>query len=165
MKKLEMFFDYNCPYCLKGHEQLVDFLKSNPVQEIIWHPCEISVFKNEQGKPTDISIQGMFFAVDNNVDLLRYHEKVYNLIFKDKVNTKDINTFTSALDGLLDTDALRKALESGKYVKNVNDANRFAFEETGVHVVPTFRADGGFLQDRQEFFKMGPSDTGYGGTK
>jgi predicted DsbA family dithiol-disulfide isomerase len=27
MKKIEMFFDYLCPYCLLGHEQLVEFFE------------------------------------------------------------------------------------------------------------------------------------------
>ena len=167
MKKVEVFFDYNCPYCLKGHEQLVDFVRDKPELEIIWHPCEISVYKDNFAgkKPTDISLQGMFFAADNNLDLWHYHQKVYDMIFKDRTYTQNIDSFVSAFEGFLDTEALRQAFKSGKYVNKVRDSNQFAFKKTGVNVVPTYRTDGGYLQDRQEFYGMGPSDTSYNGTK
>ena len=166
MRKVEVFFDYNCPYCLKGHEQLVELMKEKPELEIIWHPCEISEYKNNfSGKHTDISLQGLFFALENGVDVWRYHEMVYDMIFKDRVYTQDIDAFANAFDGFLDTAALRQALKSGKYVDKVKNSNQFAFKKTGVHVVPTYRADGGYLQDRQEFYGMGHSDTSYGGTK
>ena len=155
----------NCPYCLKGHEQLLEILPEYPGLDIIWHPCEISVFKKEQGKETDLCQQAMFFAVENKVDLWKFHEMVYGLIFTEKANTKNIDVLANGLKDILDADALRQALKSGKYVKNVTDSNNHAFNVTGVHVVPTYRADGGVLQDRQEFYKMGPTDTGYGGKK
>ena len=166
MKKLEVFFDYNCPYCLKGHEQLAAFLKDKPDLEIIWHPCEISEYKNNfSGLHTDISLQGMFFAAENNVDLWQYHQRVYDMKFKDGVNTQDIAAFANALKDILDSEALKQALNNGKYANKVKDSNHYAFKATGVHVVPTYRADEGVLQDRQEFYGMGYSDTSYGGRK
>ena len=165
MKKLEVFFDYNCPYCLKGHEQMLDFLPKHPGLNVVWHPCEISVYKKEHGKDTDLCQQAMFFAVDCKIDLWSFHKKIYDMIFVDEANTKDVDVLTYALKDLLDAEALRQALKSGKYIKNVMESNNFAFKVTGVHVVPTYRADGGVLQDRQEFFKMGPTNTGYCGTK
>ena len=165
MKKLEVFFDYNCPYCLKGHEQLLEILPDHPGLEVVWHPCEISVFKKEQGKATDVCQQALFFAIDSKIDLWGFHKKVYEMIFVDKVNTADVDVLVNGLKDLLDAEALRQALKDGKYIKNVNAANKFAFDDTGVHVVPTYRADGGVLKDRQEFYNMGPTNTGYGGKK
>ena len=166
MKKVEVFFDYNCPFCLKGHMQLLEFVQENPKVEIIWHPCEISVYKKEkENKGLDLTLQGMFFAADNNIDLWSYHKKVYDMIFTDRVNTRDMDNFIDAFGDLLDSKVLRQALESGKYSNKLKESNHFAFEVTGVHVVPTYRADGGFLQDRQEFYGMGFSDTSYRGTK
>ena len=163
MKKVEMFFDYNCPYCLKGYDGLVEFMRDKPNLEVVWHPCEISVYK-DPSEPThsDISLQAMFFATDNNVDLWGFHKKVYDMVFRDRLNTHDVDTFVNALEGLLDVQALRQALKSGKYIERLKEANHYAFKKTGVHVVPTYRADDGYLQDRQEFFGLGDSDTGYG---
>ena len=165
MKKLEVFFDYNCPYCLKGHEQLLEILPDYPGLEIVWHPCEISVFKKEQGKATDLCQQALFFAIDKKIELWGIHKKIYDMIFTDKANTHDIDVLVKGLGDFLDGEALRQALTSGMYVNNVKESNKFAFDVTGVHVVPTYRADDGVLQDRQEFYKMGPTNTGYGGKK
>ncbi|MCL2420784.1 MAG: DsbA family protein [Defluviitaleaceae bacterium] len=166
MKKVEVFFDYNCPFCLKGHDQLKALTKEKPDLEITWHPCEISEYKNNfTGTHTDISLQGLYFVLDNGVDVWQYHQRVYDMIFKDRTYTQDVDSFVKAFDGFLDTAALAEALKSGKYTDKLKESNQFAFTVTGVHVVPTYRTDGGYLQDRQEFYGMGTSDTSYNGTK
>jgi len=33
MLKLEVFFDYACPYCLRGHEDLLELLPQYPQVE------------------------------------------------------------------------------------------------------------------------------------
>lgn len=170
MKKLEVFFDYFCPYCLKGHDQLVEFVKDKPDLELIWHPCEIYKLPGNPyaTKRTNNCIQGMFFAAEKISDLWKYHQRVYDLIFVEKVSVDDVDAFTGYFKGIFGDNGVREfgdALKGGKYKGVVDKANGYAFQETGVHVVPTYRADGGVLQDRQEFFDMGYSDTAYGGKK
>ena len=165
MKKLEVFFDFNCPYCLKGHMQLMEIMPKHPGLEIVWRPCEIRVLKKAQGR-TDLLQQAMHFAADNGVDLWKFHELAYDVVFSGKTtNTGDVDSVADYMKDLLDAADLRQALVSGKYAKMVDECNDFAFVRVGVHVVPTYRADDGCLQDRQEFFNMDPSDTGYGGVK
>jgi len=158
--KVEVFFDYNCPYCYKGHKQLKEFSAQNPGLEIIWVPCEISIYKNPS-QPThgDISLQGMFFVQESGGDLWAYHDRVYDLVFEKSRYGRDAAAFAEAMG----VDGLRQALESGKYLDKLAENNHYAFKESKVHVVPTYRRDGGFLQDRQEFYGMGDSDTAYGG--
>lgn len=165
MKKVEVFFDFNCPYCYKGHQSFVELLKEKPDLEVIWHPCEISVYKDPSvDTNADLSLQAMLFAMEHKIDLVSFQEKVYTMIFVDKLDTHNIKTLVNALTGFLDTEALHQALESGKYLEQLKEKNHFAFKETGVHVVPTYRTDGGFLEDRQEFFGLGVSDTSYLGS-
>jgi predicted DsbA family dithiol-disulfide isomerase len=154
VKKIEVFFDYNCPYCLKGHNQLVKFLRDSPETEIIWHPCEI--YERPQNYPgmyhTDLYIQAMFFAERSGIDLWQFHEKMYDIIFSDGVNVEDITALINAFTDILDSDALRKAIEAGEFRNKLRKANHYAFKITGVEIVPTYRANGRKLQDRQEFF-------------
>jgi predicted DsbA family dithiol-disulfide isomerase len=156
MKKIEVFFDYNCPYCLKGHNSFVEFMQDKPEVEVVWHPCEI--YERPQHyhgmMHTDICIQAMFFASQNGIDLWQFHEKMYNMIFNDDVNVENPNALVNAFEGFLKTDELLQALESGKYSKELKEANHYAFKVTGVEIVPTYRVDGGKLQDRQEFFGL-----------
>ena len=167
MNKIEMFFDYHCPYCLKGYNQLKEFLNDKPDTEIVWHPCEIEIYKKSSGyggsRRTNLSMQGMFFVSDNSLNIWKYHDMVYDFIFNTNKNIEDIDVFVSSFNDFLDTGAFKKAAAEGVYKNRIDEANTFAFKTTRCHVVPTFRVDGGCLQDRQEFFNMGPTSTGYGG--
>ncbi|MDR1669694.1 MAG: DsbA family protein, partial [Oscillospiraceae bacterium] len=40
LRKLEVFFDYACPYCRRGHEDLTALLPKHPDIEVVWRPCE-----------------------------------------------------------------------------------------------------------------------------
>jgi len=168
MKKLEIFFDYHCPYCFKGHEQLRDFLRQNPEVAVEWRPCEIFRLPGNTVSPKhiDLCLQGMFFVVEIAGDLESYHDKVYDLLFNKNVKVDGVDAFVGEFEGFFseaELSAFRQALKDNKYRKNLDEANNFAFRENVVHVVPTYRADDGFLQDRQEFFNMGATSTGYGG--
>lgn len=156
MKKLEVFFDYNCPYCLKGYHNLIEFLANKPDVDVVWRPCEIYERpKHYSGMMhTDICIQAMFFAAENGIDLFDFYKKMGELIFEKRVNVENIDTLSDAFEGYLDVEALRQALKSGKYSKELKDANHYALNVRGVKIVPSYSADGGELQDRQEFFGL-----------
>ncbi|MCL2015638.1 MAG: DsbA family protein [Defluviitaleaceae bacterium] len=156
MKKLEIFFDYNCPYCFKGHNNLLGILPDNPNLEIVWQPCEIYERpKNYSGMyHTDLCIQAMFFAVDIGLDILKFNEKMYNIIFNERVNVENADNLADALADILDAAQLKQALKTGKYAAQLKQANNYAFKVKGVQIVPSYSADGGKLQDRQEFFGL-----------
>ena len=142
MSKLEVFFDYACPYCLIGHNHLIDLLPDFPDLEVVWRPCESHPRPEKYGMHSDLCIQGMFFVVDNGVDLWTYHERAYSLILKRRMNVENIDILTECFSDLLDAKALREALKSGKYRKVQQKANRYAFEQSGVWVVPAYRMGG-----------------------
>ncbi|HCC35931.1 MAG TPA: hypothetical protein DEQ02_10060 [Ruminococcaceae bacterium] len=142
MSKLEVFFDYACPYCLQGHQNLLDILPDFPDTEVIWRPCESHPRPERYGMHSDLLIQGMFFAQDSGADLWAYHERAYRLILKDRANAEDIDTLAVGFAGLLNPEALHGALKNGKYIKIQRDANRYAFTESGVWVVPAYRMNG-----------------------
>ena len=144
MTKIEMFFDYACPFCFKGFNRLMELLPNYPDIEMIWHLCEAHPRPEEGfGKHSDLCIQGMFFAKENGVDVLEYHKKMFE-IYK-KIDVEDIEEFSNALKELLDADKLMQALKSGKYIQALKDANDFAYGKSGVWVLPDFRCGGNKL--------------------
>jgi len=143
MKKLEVFFDYACPFCLKGYNSLTELLPGYPDIEVVWRPCEAHPRPEKSyGKYSDLCIRGMFYAAENGVDLMAYHKKVFALYHLDKIDVEDIDVLTGALAGLLDADELAQALSSGRYVQELQEANDYAYEKSGVWIIPAFRMDG-----------------------
>jgi len=139
---MEVFFDYACPYCLKGHEYLLEVKRKHPDVEPDWQPCEAHPRPETHGPHTDLCVRGMFFARDSGVDLWKYHERVYRLALTDRIDIENIDALARGLADLLDADALRAALRSGAYTEELDRNNHHAYEESGVWAVPAYRMEG-----------------------
>lgn len=139
---LEVFFDYGCPYCLKGHENLKALLPQYPGLEIAWMPCEAHPRPEQHGMHSDLCVQGFFFAQEHGVDLWAYHAHMYKAALVDRINIEDIDTLAASVRDLLDADAFRQALEQGTYAKQQLANNDYAYEKSGVWAVPAYRMDG-----------------------
>ncbi len=142
MNQLEVFFDYACPFCLRGHEYLGDLRPLYPQIEIIWRPCEAHPRPERYGPHSDLCIQGMFFALYHGADIWAYHDRMFKAALKDRINIEDIDALSDHVRDLLDADAFRKALQNGEYARIQQDANRYAFEQSGVWAVPSYRLNG-----------------------
>ncbi|MDR0853360.1 MAG: DsbA family protein [Clostridiales Family XIII bacterium] len=145
MTKIEVFYDYACPFCFKGHQNLTELLPDFPQIEVVWHPCETHPRPEQYGVHSDLLIQGMFYAADAGVDLWQYHERAYNLIWKDSQNVENIDVLVSGFADLLDVDSFAEALTSNKYREIQQSSNDYAFEKSGVWVVPAYRMGGNKL--------------------
>ena len=144
MYQLEVFFDYTCPFCKRGHEYLLELLPAHPDVEPVWRPCEAHPRPESHGLHSDLCIQGMFFVLDAGANLHAYHERMYKAAVDDRsaVNIEDIDTLVSLVEDLVDPAAFRAALESGKYADVQRKSNEYAYLENGVHFIPSYRMAG-----------------------
>jgi len=140
--KLEVFFDYACPYCFQGHKNLVELIPDYPDVDIEWHPCESHPRPDRYGPHSDLCIQGYFFAAENGVDIWAYHSRMYRAALKEHVNIENIDELSYYVRDLIDADAFRLVLRQGIYRRALTEANEFAFECSGVWVVPAYRMEG-----------------------
>jgi predicted DsbA family dithiol-disulfide isomerase len=141
--KLEVFFDYTCPYCLRGHENLMAVRKENPALEIEWRPCEAHPRPEDWPPHSDIAIRGMFFTRDNGGDLDAYHSAVYRTHFEEKRNVEDPAVIAACVkEAGCDPGAFTAAIAAGEYVGELNRANDYAYEQSGVWAVPAYRLNG-----------------------
>jgi len=83
----------------------------------------------------------MFFAAEHGIDLWIFHNRAYSLMLDTDVNVEDIDALAESLSDLLDADGLRKALTSGKHLSVQQDANEYAFGQSEVWAVPSYRMD------------------------
>ena len=142
MKKVEMFFDYSCPFCFRGFRFLTELLPDYPHVEMVWRPLEIHPRPDDDfGKHSDLCLRTLFFAVEKDVDLMAFHKKMFSLYHYEKINVEDIDTLAEALTEFLDADELRRILKSGKYEQELKDACEYAFKKTGIWIIPAFRME------------------------
>ena len=138
MPVVEMFFDYSCPYCLRGHEYLLEVIGDYPSIQMHWQPCEAHP-RPEPGPHVDLAIQGMLFARDAGADLWAFHERMYDAILRKRIDRENIDALAEAVGDLVDKEAFKKALRDGVYAKEQLGINDHAYEESGVWAVPSFR--------------------------
>lgn len=150
MSKLEVFFDYACPYCLRGHEYLVELLPQHPDIEVEWHPCEAHPRPDRYGPHSDLCARGMYFALEHGADLMEYHRRMYRAALTDRADIEDLRTISGLVDGFLDCDVFRTSLQSGSYRDRLSENNRLAWETYRFLAVPSFRMNGHFQKSIED---------------
>lgn len=141
-RELEVFFDYACPYCFRAHGYLTELMPQYPQLGIVWRPCEAHPRPDRYGPHSDLCIQGYFFALENGADALAYHDRMYRAALIDRIDIESVDALADFVRDLVDADAFRLALRQGTYQKALAEANRLAFERSGVWVVPAYRMEG-----------------------
>ena len=142
MTKVELFFDYACPFCNRAFRDLMELLPDYPNIELLWLPCEAHPRPDDNyGKHSDLCIQGMFYAAENGVAMMDYHKKIFELYHRDKLDVENIEVLAGALKDLLDPERFAQALKNGRYAQALKDANAYAYKESGVWIIPAFRME------------------------
>lgn len=139
--KLELFFDYICPYCYRGHRMFLELLPLYPGLEVVWRPCESHPRPENTYRHSDMAIQGMYYLEERGGDLSSYHRLVYEAHFEKGLDISDC----SVLAGLAarcgaDSQAFTEALDQHRYAGKVEEGNRYAWETLRLNAVPSYLA-------------------------
>ena len=145
MPKLEMIFDYICPFCRRGYAHLEELLPNYPDLEVEWIPCEANP-RPAEGSHSDLCSKALFFALEQEVDLHEFHSRMYRAIHTDRVAYEDPNAIADIADGLLDREALLAALSNEAYEDRLTENNRLAWEVYDLNALPSFRMNGELLK-------------------
>jgi predicted DsbA family dithiol-disulfide isomerase len=139
MSKLQIFFDYECPYCKRGYEYLCEFIGDHPEIEIEWRPVEAHPRPENHPPHTDLSCQSYYIARELGADTPEFHAAMFRAVAVERLNVEKVEVLTGIVKGLMDGDAFRSLLESKKYAKQIEENNDLAYERCGVWAVPAFR--------------------------
>ncbi len=146
MQILEVFFDYACPYCMRGHEYLTGLLAGIPDLKIDWRPCEAHPRPEKYGRHSDLLARGMYIARDLSANLAHYHALMYRAALRDHINVEDPRAVASAAGRLVNTNAFYQALCSGAHMEELRENNRLAWSELHFPAVPSYRMGGRLLK-------------------
>ncbi|MDR3337660.1 MAG: DsbA family protein [Treponema sp.] len=142
MAKLQIFYDYECPYCKKGYEYFIELIKDHPDIEIEWRPVESHPRPENHPPHTDLSCQSYYIAGELGADMTAYHAAMFQAVAIERQNVEKPEVLAKILKGIVDSDKFLAILNSGKYAKQVDENNDLAYEKNGVWFVPAFRMDG-----------------------
>lgn len=147
--QLEVFFDYACPYCYRGHKNLLELLPDYPELQVLWQPCEAHPRPEEYSVHSDLAIQGMYFIRDSGGDLMKYHLLVFGGMFDRGENISDPERLSAyAAQCSVDPMAFRESLCDGRYLAELERANELAWEELAFGAVPSYRCNGQVIGSR-----------------
>ena len=62
MKRIQFFYDYECPFCKKGYEYLVKELPQHPEIAIEWRPIELHPLPEKHYPHTNLACQSYYIA-------------------------------------------------------------------------------------------------------
>lgn len=142
MSQLEFFYDYTCPFCMRGYEALLKQLDQHPDIEVLWRPCDVNPVPVSNPYFSNLGIQGFFFAQDEGCDLIEYNTRVFRAANVDRVGRHDRAAFAEYVKDLLDPQASIEVLENEKYKDKQIEGNDYAYEQNGVWYIPALRMNG-----------------------
>lgn len=142
MRKLEIFFDYECPHCKRGVEYFLELWPKHEDLAVIWRLCEAHPRPEEHPPHTDLAIQGFFYAKELGIDLVEYNTLMFDAVHTDRIDVEDIDTLVEYAQDLINPDAFRDVLKAGTYKEVQEAANNYAYEENEVWYLPALRLDG-----------------------
>ena len=142
MRKLEFFYDYECPHCKRGYEFLLEALKKHDDISVNWCPCEAHPRPEEHPPHTDLCLQGYFYVKENGGDVMEYHKLMFDAIHTDRIDVEDSAVLAAYVSDLVDEQEYLSALRDGTYAKIQAEGNDYAYEKNEVWFLPAYRMDG-----------------------
>ncbi|MDR1900559.1 MAG: DsbA family protein [Treponema sp.] len=142
MKKLRIFFDYECPFCKRGYEYVMEFIGDHPETEVEWRPIESHPRPENHPPHTDLACAAYYAAGELGADMKRFFAAMFQAVAVERQNVEKAEVLCTIVQGIVDTDKFRAIIESGKYAKQVEENNDLAYEKNGVWFVPALRMEG-----------------------
>ena len=137
--KYQFFYDYECPFCKKGYETLMDLLPSYPEAEIEWRPVEAHPRPEPSHPHTDLCIRAFYIAEELGADIDAFNRKLFRAVVVERKNVEKQEILADLLEDILDREKFLEMLRSGKYASKVKENNDLAYEKNGIWYVPAFR--------------------------
>jgi predicted DsbA family dithiol-disulfide isomerase len=142
MKKLQVFFDYECPYCKRGYESFMELAGDHPGMEVEWRPIESHPRPEDHPPHTDLSCAAYYAAAELGADMKKFFAAMFQAVAIERRDVEKVEVLIGIVKDIVDPDRFRAIIESGKYAKQVQENNDLAYEKSGVWFVPAFRMEG-----------------------
>ena len=139
MPKIQIFFDYECPYCKRGYETFMELLPSYPGLGVDWCPVEAHPRPENHHPHTDLCLQAHYIALELGAEMSAFVKTMFQCIAVERQNVEKPEVLADLLKGIADTGKFLEILNSKKYISKIDENNDLAYEKNGVWFIPSFR--------------------------
>jgi len=139
MSKFRIFYDYECPFCKRGFEELMDLLPAFPEMEIEWRPIEAHPRPEESRPHTDLCVQAYYAAAELGAEMDSFHRAMFQGVAIERRDVEKAEVLAELLKGIVERAKFLEILKSGKYASSPGENNDLAYEKNEVWYLPAFR--------------------------
>ena len=137
MSKFQFFYDYQCPYCKKGYETLMELLQDYPDLEAEFLPIELNP------KPImNPCIRAFYIARELGADMDKFHSAMFQKAAVEMQNVRSSKVVADIIENIMDKEKFLEILNSEKYASKASENNDLAYEKDEVWFLPAFRVPG-----------------------
>ena len=136
MKKVDVYFDFLCPYCKKGILDLVSIMTKSGDLQVNWIPCEAHPRPEISRQYTDLCSEAYYSTVENGGNGTEFVLKVYE---GKRIDDPALLTDLAALCGA-DAEKVSGDLKTRRFNAQILKNNDTAWEDLGYLAVPDYRA-------------------------
>lgn len=142
MAVVQIFYDYECPFCKHGYEYLIESLGDFPWIEMEFRPIESHPRPEDHPPHTDLVCAAYYAARELGADMGKFHTAMFQAVAMERRNVEKPEVLAEIAESLVDGSKFKAILDAGKYAKQVEENNDLAYEKSGVWFVPAFRYTG-----------------------
>lgn len=135
--KLEVLFDYACPFCLRGYHMLQELLPEHPALAVEWRPCEAHPRPQRYGRHSDLCARAMYIALRQGVEVTAVHDRLYKAALTDRLDIEDASVVAGALADLVDRALLHMELLTDVYEDALAANNHATWTQHRFDAVPS----------------------------
>ena len=141
MKKVDVYFDFLCPYCKKGILDLVSIMTDSGDLQANWIPCEAHPCPEISRQYTDLCSEAYYSTVENGGNGTEFVLKVYEAGLGEgkRIDDPALLTDLAALCGA-DAEKVSVDLKTRRFNAQILKNNDTAWEDLGYLAVPDYRA-------------------------
>jgi predicted DsbA family dithiol-disulfide isomerase len=145
MPKFQIFYDYECPFCKRGYEALMELLPAYggvggaDGVDIEWRPIESHPRPENHPPHTDLCVQAYYIARELGADMPAFHRVMFQGVAAERQDVERPEVLAGILTGVVDGGRFLEILRSGRYAAQVTENDDLAYESKGVWFVPAFR--------------------------
>lgn len=160
--KLEIFYDYTCPFCYKGLKEFLELLPDYENVRIDFLPCEIKPDGGFWTVPTKRASQIAYYLKDAGLNIEKYNDLVFYHHFEKKNNINDVQLLAKlASESGAEYEKAIEVLENNAYALEVEHTNKLVWQELKLPAVPAYRlgnivqaSSGGLLISRTKLIEL-----------